>query len=124
MQPTLQIEIPGVSGAHLQEEVILLSRLLSGQRDLVVERPADTPIAAGQKGALLSLGTLLVTAAAPEAVKALAEGLKLYFARSRDATIVVTGADGGKVEIKSANLDPDKVVELVARLQTTLAPRA
>jgi hypothetical protein len=124
MRATLQLDLPGASDASLQSETAALSRLLSGQGDLAVERPADPAIEPGRKGALLSLGTLVLTAAAPEAAKALVEALKLYFTCRSEATIVVTGANGDKVEIKSARLNSDEAVDLVARLRTVLAAGA
>jgi hypothetical protein len=124
MRATLQLGLPGSSDASLQNETIVLSRLLAGQRGLVVERPPDSPGEAGQKGALLSIGTLLVTAAAPEAAKALVEALKLYFTRRGEATIVVTGANGDRIEFKSAGLDADQAAALVARLRAALSPGA
>lgn len=117
MAAILTIENPDARGAALQQDTVMLSQQLAMQRDIVVEQIADAPIQPGQKGAVAAIGSFLISVAAPEATKALIDVIRHYLTRNTEAKIVVTGADGAKIEIASSNMNTEQIVALVRDLQ-------
>ena len=123
MAALLQIENVDTPDAVLQQEAILLGRLLAAQPELVVAYPDAGPIAPGERGGVLQLGRLLLSVIAPEGIDVLVEGLKLYTERSPEFSIAVTNEGGAKIEITARNLSPERVAETADRLRALLAAR-
>ena len=117
MAAILTIENPEARGAALQQDTRMLSQQLSMQRDILVEQIEDAPIQPGQKGAMAAIGSFLISVAAPEATKALIDVVRHYLTRNTEAKIVVTGADGTKIEIASSNMNTEQIVALIRDLQ-------
>jgi hypothetical protein len=123
MAVLLQIENADTPDAVLQQEAMLLGRLLAAQPELVVAYPDAAPIAPGERGGALQLGRLLLSFIAPEGIEVLVDGLKLYVERSPEYSIAVTNEGGAKIEITARNLTPERVVETAGQLRTLLAAR-
>jgi len=117
----LKLDDTDLSGSRLQTESIQLERLLASQPELQVDRPPEAAMEAGQRGAVLELAKLIITPLAGEAAKALANALGIYLQRKRHTTtIVLTAANGSKIEITGASLSADELESSVLRIKALL----
>lgn len=117
----LKLDDTQVSGSRLQQESIQLERLIASQPELLVERPPEPAMEAGQRGAALELAKLIITPLAGEAAKALANALGIYLQPKRhDTAVKMTGADGTTIEITGASLSADELESTILRIKALL----
>jgi len=88
----------------------------------VPARPVQAPAAEGERGDAALVGQLALTLVSSGAVTVLFECLKAYLSRERSLAIVLTRADGLKVEVTSRNVD-SAAVQKALQLATANEPR-
>jgi|ERR1700733_6806152 len=92
---------------------------LRAEDGIVVSRPPSAG-APGQKGELLTIGSLIVELAGSTAIASLIAVLKVYLARKRTLAVELRRGDGASLKISGSYLKIEEVDNVLHRLSSFL----